>query len=422
MNEIFIGSSLDSMIKKIKLPKKYNNNSILFIESCNDIFSYEINDDNLVIYKTNKIENDNLKYYNPVNIDIGISETPIKIISLNKSYSMSTRLIFNKHEYSDQFSYQFYNNQLVITRKDKNEGWKYYHSAKIYEGWISEYKGYIYENNNFNYNIGNNPNLNIKKINIDKYYPIGSSLYLQKNIYDDRFIYEFKNNELIIKRTDKNEGWLYTHFLNVIKTKIPKILLQTHYHEIPSYVKDKLKPFIDGWNYVFFDDRDIINFFKCNPLSDFPNIIEIFNNIKIGAHKADLFRYYYLYINGGVFLDSDAMIEKNLEDIIQDYDFITVVCNNPILYFNGFICTTPKNIIMYDAIKHIYNCNLSELSRDYFAIVQQFKKIVDKYKNNFKVKLFVEKGNYNGIMPTKDEENNDQVIFKHYYHTKVIPH
>ena len=63
----------------------------------------------------------------------------------------------------------------------------------------------------------------------------------------------------------------------------------------------------------------------------------------------------------------------------------TVVCNNPILYFNGFICTTPKNIIMYDAIKHIYNCNLSDLCKDYFAIVQEFKKIVDKYKNNFKV-------------------------------------
>ena len=42
----------------------------------------------------------------------------------------------------------------------------------------------------------------------------------------------------------------------------------------------------------------------------------------IGAHKADLFRYYYLYINGGVYIDSDLMITTNIENIILNYDLV----------------------------------------------------------------------------------------------------
>ena len=43
-----------------------------------------------------------------------------------------------------------------------------------------------------------------------------------------------------------------------------------------------------------------------------------------GAHRADLFRYYYLYMEGGVFIDSDAMLMKDLNEIVADYEFFTV--------------------------------------------------------------------------------------------------
>ena len=423
MDEINIGPNLDSMIKEIKLPKIYNKDSILYINSnYYDQFSYEINKDILTIKKIDSIDYNNLNNYNPIDIDIGTSLDPVKIIELDKYYPINTCLIISKNEYGDTFDYRFYNNKLVITRKNKNEGWMYFHTAKIYQGWYFDYKVYISKNksNNISYNIGDNPNSSIKKINLD-YYPIGCSLYFGINVYSDRLHTEYKNNELIIKRKDKNEGWLYQHHLKVVKTKIPRILLQTHYKNIPSYVKDKLNTFTQGWNYIFFNDRDIINFFKCNPLPDFPNIINVFNNIKTGAHKADLFRYYFLYINGGVFLDSDAMIECNLDDIIEDYDFVTVICNCDTLYFNGFICTRPKNIIMYESIKHIYHFNLYDLSKDYFAIVHKFKIIVNDLKNNLKIKLYKEKGDWTGVMPTVDEDNNNKIIFKHYYHTKVIP-
>ena len=41
--------------------------------------------------------------------------------------------------------------------------------------------------------------------------------------------------------------------------------------------------------------KDIIEYFKTNPLDEFPLITDVFHKLKTGAHKADLFRYYFLY-------------------------------------------------------------------------------------------------------------------------------
>jgi mannosyltransferase OCH1-like enzyme len=81
-------------------------------------------------------------------------------------------------------------------------------------------------------------------------------------------------------------------------------------------------------------------FFYKNPLNEFPLIVEKFNSIKGGAHKADLFRYYYLYINGGVFLDSDAMLQTKIINCAENYDFFTVDYRNthsPIISERGYI-------------------------------------------------------------------------------------
>ena len=77
-----------------------------------------------------------------------------------------------------------------------------------------------------------------------------------------------------------------------------------------------------------------------------------------GAHKADLFRYYYLYIYGGVFIDSDLMITTNIVNIIKDYNLITVQGGGDGI-FQGLLASTPKNKIMYDCLLDAYNINAS---------------------------------------------------------------
>jgi mannosyltransferase OCH1-like enzyme len=81
---------------------------------------------------------------------------------------------------------------------------------------------------------------------------------------------------------------------------IPKILIQTSYEPIEPYVTEKLKKYIsDDWTYLHFNDDDIKEFFRENPLYEFPEIEKVFDSF-MGQHKADLFRYYFLYIKGGV--------------------------------------------------------------------------------------------------------------------------
>ena len=293
-------------------------------------------------------------------------------------------------------------------------------------------KGVIYNNINgtfvpeiikniYTIDIGINFDSNKKIINLTQNENNDSVFCMEDNQYPDIFKFSIDNNNLIVKRIDRNEGWRYSHKCFVYQKIIPRILLQTHHSDIPDYVKIKLMNKSVGWDYKFFKDADIIRFFKEHPINDFPNIINIFNSIKKGQHKADLFRYYFLYINGGVFLDSDAMIVKNLDNIIKNYDFVTVIARDPSLYFNGFIATQPYNKIMYKAIKDIYHCNINDINNDYFYIVRNFKKIVDDNIHNYNIKLFAEKGDWTGVMPTVDEQNNDELIFNHYYDSKIVP-
>ena len=128
---------------------------------------------------------------------------------------------------------------------------------------------------------------------------------------------------------------------------ITKILFQTSITKPEKYLLDKINSFINNdWEYYHFNDNEIIEFFKNNKLDEFPNIIEKFYSMPTGAHKADLFRYYFLYIKGGVFLDFDAMLNCNIEEITNNCSFFTVksACKG---MFQGFIGASPKNLIIY---------------------------------------------------------------------------
>ena len=147
---------------------------------------------------------------------------------------------------------------------------------------------------------------------------------------------------------------------------IPKILFQTSYKPIEPYVTEKLKKYISGkWTYLHFNDDDIKEFFRKNPLYEFPEIEKVFDSF-MGQHKADLFRYYFLYINGGVFIDSDAMLRCSLDEVIADCDLFCVISDSSMV-FNGFIGSTPKHQIIYDALVDVYNTNASILITSYGA-------------------------------------------------------
>lgn len=170
---------------------------------------------------------------------------------------------------------------------------------------------------------------------------------------------------------------------------IPKVLFQTSLCKPPVYLIERIKTFCPGWEYKHFLDADIIQFITENPLEDFTNSLAVFHSFKFGAHKSDFFRYYYLYVNGGVYLDSDAVLESDLDSIIEDYSFITVNSGLDKIHemeksiFNGFICAAPKNKIIYQALKEIYYMDVEILNKHYFLNCKNLYKIVYNYNKIF---------------------------------------
>lgn len=205
------------------------------------------------------------------------------------------------------------------------------------------------------------------------------------------------------------------------KSNIPKVIFQTSKDEIPLYVKKIIQKKSKGWKYKYFSDEDIIQFFMNNPLKQFPKIIEKFNYFKNGSHKADLFRYYYLYIKGGVFIDSDAILNKDIESIIEDYSFVSVKSIVPNTLFNGFIATEKKNIIIYNALKKIYKTKNKQLNGNYHLICHQLFDIYNQYKNKNTILLnevHIQKYD-NTCVITLDKFHN--IALTHFAWSKKIP-
>lgn len=217
---------------------------------------------------------------------------------------------------------------------------------------------------------------------------------------------------------------VFTKKEGLTNSVIPKVIMQTSKDKPEPQNVEKMLSLAPGWKYEHYTDDQIIEYFKANPLEECKNIVEKFYGIERGAHRADLFRYYYLYVQGGVFIDSDAMIAKDMNDIVKDYEFFTVdsvgMRPGPSAMFQGFIGCAPKNKIMYEALMDAYNTEPSKLAENYFLFCENMFKFVYE-DSRYKKKIFFERelGDWKAA-ETYDKET-DEVVLVHYYAEKVIP-
>lgn len=201
---------------------------------------------------------------------------------------------------------------------------------------------------------------------------------------------------------------------------ITKILFQTSktkpnqkcIHLINSYLTE-------DWTYIHFDDSQMIQFIQSHPIEGLEGILDKINKLK-GPHKSDLFRYYFIYLFGGFHMDSDVMIYRNIRDVIQDYDFISVnssVYTNSI--FQGIIGAAPGNAIVKKALFMAYETDLELLKDDYHLFCKQLFLIVRDFSDNYKINLLKE----HRLNVDRDiiTNNNNKIFFKHYWRFKKIP-
>jgi len=201
---------------------------------------------------------------------------------------------------------------------------------------------------------------------------------------------------------------------------IPKVLFQTNKTTPDMYILNMINNMLTPeWKYEFFNDNDVIQFFINNPIYDLPDIINKYNSFVKGAHKADLFRYYYLYINGGFFMDSDAMLYIDIENIVKNYNFVSVnsSCYQKTI-FQGILGACPKNEIIKKALYDAYNTDQNILFNDYHYFCKQLYDIIKENTSGYNIKLYDElriNHDYDDIL------DGNILLFKHYWNYKAIP-
>lgn len=213
--------------------------------------------------------------------------------------------------------------------------------------------------------------------------------------------------------------------------RIPKFVFQTSKLGIPTATAIQLRSALPGWKYQYFSDEDILTYVHDHPIDEFPEIEDIMQNrIPTGAHKADLFRYYVLYLEGGVFIDSDGMIYQPMEPYVENYDFFSALAIGQGNIFQGILGASPRSPIIHAALKNSYAVYAEGRGHkiDYFYFTRDLYRILQrpeiKLNPNLRIHLFREEGPESicaqvGASPIFDHHGN--TFFVHYFLRKRVP-
>ena len=166
---------------------------------------------------------------------------------------------------------------------------------------------------------------------------------------------------------------------------IPKVIIQTikDKKQIPRKVYDNINKYGKDYKHIIFDDSECIRFMETNKIKgiDSSDVINLFNNLRLGAHKADLFRYYYLYVKGGIYMDIKTELIKPLNKVFSKNYLYCILSTNSGTIYQGILASRPKNIIFKDAINKMLNTENINNS-NYIIFTQQLYSILEKYYGN----------------------------------------
>ena len=214
--------------------------------------------------------------------------------------------------------------EIIIRKLNQNNGWDFDLKIKIFD---------LKNNNQYIISVGSSQeNLKIIELN--------TSFNVEKKIH--------KKIKYIPKK--------------IIQTN--KKICDNHFHFNSVMTLLEHNP---DYEYLFFDDNDSREFIKNNFFShlnnenkinknEVPDILQAYDLIMPGAIKADLFRYCYMYIYGGIYIDSKISTFISFDDIIDEEDkYIIIRDDAPKSFYNGILIFEKENERILKMIKQIIN-------------------------------------------------------------------
>ena len=291
----------------------------------------------------------------PLAITVGHSEENSMTILLDTKYPPGTYFRMNPTQYSDEFETIILGDTLRVTRTDAPGGWAYRHSGRIVLPPI-------------HIDIGISQT-STKTIPLE--YQPNDQFILLKNPYKDTFDFTLENNTLVVKRTDSDSGWAYSHkgmLYKVIPTeihvpttggaKIPKLLIQTYKDNVlhPALYNNTMD-FLNrnkDFSYKLITDALGLQLIKDHFDVD---TVWAFQRLNVGAAKGDFLRYVALYVYGGVYLDLDSSIHTVLSTYIQPDDEFIFFYDDANLEQNCFMIRPKHELlkaIIEEMVRRIY--------------------------------------------------------------------
>jgi hypothetical protein len=175
------------------------------------------------------------------------------------------------------------------------------------------------------------------------------------------------------------------------------------------------------WIYLHFTNGEMLAYLQATAEDEFPGIAEQFIRIRHGAHKADLFRYYYLYKHGGVYIDTDVMLERDINYLVEQNDFV-VGKSHGSKCWNGFIGSAPNNPIIKACLQDAVSIDIELLHSRHSVFCEHMFDIVSQFDPH-DVKLLSELlfEDWAKAYDSPDHTNLVDPILTHYFRYKIIP-
>lgn len=163
---------------------------------------------------------------------------------------------------------------------------------------------------------------------------------------------------------------------------LPRILYQTHVSRdlVPKHIDEAIQRFKADYVYEFYDDERCLAFLA----AEYGDVhVETYQRLKLGAHKADFWRYCVLYAHGGIYMDIKTELIRPLNDVFDRegawYCVLGAWCGSfPAYFHNGVIASPAGNPILKDAIDHIIQTPNDAVDANYFIFVQQLYRLTER--------------------------------------------